>query len=68
MPTPAEKLAESLEVLKKLQNNNGTSIVKSGDISRTHKDRLLKNGFIREVMRGWYVSSRPEETKGDSTS
>ncbi|MGD8782700.1 MAG: hypothetical protein PVH88_27565 [Ignavibacteria bacterium] len=52
MPTPAEKLAESLEVLRKLQNNNGTAIVKSGDISRTHKDRLLKNGFIRKVMKG----------------
>lgn len=68
MATPAEKLASSLEVLKKFQNSAGIAIVRSRDISRTHRDRLVLNGFLREVIKGWYISTRPDERKGDSTS
>jgi hypothetical protein len=68
MATPAEKLASSLEVLKKVQNSAGIAIVRSRDISRTHRDRLVLNGFLREVIKGWYISTRPDERKGDSTS
>lgn len=68
MATPQEKLAQSLEFLKKIQNKKGIAIIKSESISRVHKDRLLKNGFIKEVMKGWYISSNPEERAGDTTS
>jgi hypothetical protein len=27
---------------------------------------LLGSGFLREVIKGWYVASRPDETPGDS--
>ena len=67
MATPAEKLAESLKVLQAIQNK-GIVAIKSEDLSRTHKDRLIANGFIREVVRGWYIAINPEETKGNSTS
>jgi hypothetical protein len=66
MATPSEKLAASLEVLKKLQEK-GIVAVRSADLSRTHRERLLKNGFLQEVMKGWYVPSDPEENKGEST-
>lgn len=68
MSTPKEKLAESLQVLKEFQGQDGVAIIKTNTISRTHRDRLLKNGFIKEVMKGWYISSNPGERKGDSTS
>src|ERR1035438_4022003 len=68
MATPQEKLAQSLEVLKRLQNNLGIAIIKAEAISRVHKERLLKNGFIKEVMKGWYISCNPEERAGDTTS
>ena len=68
MATPQEKLAQSLEVLKGFQNKNGIAIIKAESISRVHKDRLLKNGFIKEAIRGWYISSNPEERKGDTTT
>ena len=68
MATPPEKLAESLEVLRALQDENGKAVIKAEEISRTHKDRLIANGFIQEVMKGWYISSRPESPKGDTTS
>lgn len=68
MVTPAEKLAQSLEVLRKFQNDSGTAVIKASDISRSHKDRLVSKGFLREVIKGWYISVRPDIVEGDSTS
>ena len=66
MVTPQEKLAESLEALRELQGR-GVLAVKSGDLSRTHRERLLRSGFLRGVIKGWYIQSRPDEVPGDST-
>lgn len=68
MATPSEKLANSLEILREFQNENGTAVIKASDIARSHKDRLVAKGFIREVIKGWYISVRPDEREGDSTS
>ena len=67
MATPAEKLAQSLEVLQGLQNRNVIAI-RSGDLPRVHRERLLANGYLHEVMKGWYIPSRPDEIAGDSTA
>ncbi|MDY6791933.1 MAG: Fic family protein [Thermodesulfobacteriota bacterium] len=67
MTNPHEKLAESLEKLKKLQNQ-GVVAVRSGDLTRTHRERLVKNGFLKEVMKGWYIPARPDEAAGESTA
>lgn len=67
MATPTEKLAQSLEMLKELQDLGKTAI-RSGDLTRTHRERLLENGFLQEVMKGWYISSRPDESRGESTA
>jgi len=67
MATPREKLAESLEKLKVLQDS-GIIAIKSSDLTRVHRERLVNNGFIREVLKGWYISSPHDEQAGDSTS
>ncbi len=67
MASPSEKLADSLEVLHQLQTS-GTIVIRSGDLSRTHRERLIKNGFLEEVIKGWYLPSRPDETAGESTA
>ena len=67
MATPSEKLAASLEILKALQDK-GKIAIKRSELTRTHKDRLLKNGFISEVYSGWFIISSPENNEGDSTS
>jgi Fic/DOC family len=67
MATPSEKLADSLEALQALQDQ-GQVAIKSSNLSRTHRERLVKNGFIREVMKGWYIPSHPEEVQGESTA
>ncbi|MFK8273916.1 Fic family protein [Capnocytophaga canimorsus] len=68
MATLKERLASSLKELQKLQNENGLAVVRAADLSRTHLTRLVKNGFLQEVMKGWYVSSRPDSTSGDTTN
>jgi len=68
MAKPAEKLAASLEILKKFQDGRGIAIIRSKDLTRTHRDRLLAGGFLREVIKGWYFATRPGEHPGDSTS
>ena len=67
MSTPSEKLAASLEILKGLQDK-GKIAIKRSEFTRTHKDRLLKNGFISEVYSGWFIISSPENKEVDSTS
>jgi len=67
MATPSEKLADSLEVLRKLQEC-GAMAIKAAQLGRTHRERLLKHGFIQEVMKGWYIPARPDETAGESTA
>jgi len=66
MATPNQKLAESLAVLKKLQHG-GRRVFSSADLSRVHRERLVGNGFLQEVMKGWLVSASPQTRTGDST-
>lgn len=67
MPTAAEKLADSLEVLQKLQRG-GKVAIRSVELSRTHRERLVDAGFLKPVIKGWYIPSRPDETAGESTA
>lgn len=66
MATPADKLAQSLNALKALQDAKAVAI-RASDLTRVHRERLLKNGFIREVMKGWYIPVRPNGPAGEST-
>src|SRR5215469_6905522 len=66
MPTPNEKLAESLDELKALQQGN-RRVFRSEDLSRVHRERLLENGFLQEVMKGWLISSSPDAQPSEST-
>jgi hypothetical protein len=67
MPSPTEKLADSLEALRRLQEQ-GLVAIRSRDLSRTHRERLVRNGFLKEVIKGWYLVSRPDEVPGDTTA
>ncbi|MCC5827626.1 Fic family protein [Alkalimonas sp.] len=67
MSDRSQKLADSLEQLKQLQES-GVVAIQSKQLSRVHRERLLKHGFIREVIRGWYIPAMPDASPGDSTS
>lgn len=66
MATPQEKLAESLGALKELQDR-GVVAIRARDLKRGHRERLVKAGFLREVMKGWYIPTRPDAAAGEST-
>lgn len=67
MATPSENLAASLEALKILREQ-GIVAIRTSQLSRTNRERLLKNGFISEVVKGWYIPTRPDELPGESTA
>lgn len=67
MATPGQKLATSLEALKSLQDA-GIHAIKASDLSRVNRERLVANGFIKEVVKGWYISTPHNEQQGDTTS
>jgi hypothetical protein len=68
MAEPSEKLAESLEVLRNIQQNQGFAAIQTSEISRVHRERLMKNGFLNEVAKGWYIVCNPGDQKGESTA
>lgn len=49
MATPSEKLAQALEILQQLQNEKGIAVVRANELTRTIKERLVANGFLKEV-------------------
>src|SRR5680860_166889 len=67
MATPSQKLATSLEKHKNLQDK-GIISIKANDLTRVHRERLMKSGFLREVLKGWYITVPQGERPGDSTS
>ena len=67
MAKPNEKLADALRALKKLQDKHN-GVVESNDMKEAHRSILVEEGFLRPVMKGWYVCSNPRDNQGDSTS
>lgn len=66
MAIPSEKLAKSLMALKQYQDQ-GKVALKASDFSRSDRERLQQNNFIRNVMKGWFIPSNPDHRDGDST-
>ena len=66
MAAPSEKLAASLSLLEEL-HKGGRRVFRSRELTRVHRERLVRNGFVREVMKGWLISSSPDVAAGDTT-
>jgi fido (protein-threonine AMPylation protein) len=66
MSTPNEKLAASLERLRNLQAD-GARVFASGQLPRIARERLVRHGFLQEVMKGWLISASPTARPGDTT-
>ncbi len=67
MASPQERLADALEDLHELQSR-GVVAIRSRDLRRTRRERLLSGGFLKKVVKGWYIPSCPEDAPGDSTA
>ncbi|WP_271023307.1 Fic family protein [Rhizobium sp. RCAM05973] len=64
MPAPHELLATSLEELKRVTEEGTRGVIKSDELTRRNRERLLSTGFLEEIMRGWLaVNSRPSDRR-----
>jgi hypothetical protein len=66
MATPHEKLADSLDALKALQSE-GRRVFSSSEFKRLDRERLVQNGFLRDIIKGWLISTGPHANAGDTT-
>jgi len=66
MPTPQQNLAAALKELQKLQKD-GRNVFNSTEFPRLTRERLVRQGFLQPVVRGWLISSKPGVAPGDST-
>lgn len=64
--TPHEKLAAALAKLRDLQVD-GRRVFQSDEFARVCRKRLITQGFLREVIKGWLISSSPGTSQGDTT-
>jgi len=61
-------LAAALRTLKRLQEKHN-GVVESSDIKvDEQRTVLVEAGFLRQVMKGWYICSSPSDNDGDSTA
>ncbi len=66
MPAPREKTAASLEILRALQAG-GRRVFAGAELTRVHRDRLVRTGYLQRVIGGWLISTNPTAEPGDST-
>ncbi|MBX9689455.1 MAG: Fic family protein [Candidatus Obscuribacterales bacterium] len=67
MATPQEKLANALQALESIQAK-GKVAIRTSVLARTDRELLVKQGFLQEVMKGWYIPARPDQPAGESTA
>lgn len=68
MATPRERFVEALKFLQELQKKGIVGIHTDDMPNRKYREILSKNGFIREVAKGWYIITSPEEKDGETTA
>src|ERR1700722_8254485 len=66
MATPNEKIATSLEALRKLQAG-GRRVFSAQELSRVHGARLVKHGYLQRVIDGCLISVSAASQPGEST-
>ena len=67
MVSPNRKLADALTLLSELQGE-GRHIFRSSQFPREHRARLIRNRYLRPVMKGWLMLSSPDTPPHDTTA
>ena len=60
MAAANRKLASALQTLKRLQDKQD-GVVESADLSDAQRRLLVDQGFLRPVVKGWYVCANPAD-------
>jgi hypothetical protein len=67
VPTPQQRLSSALETLRRLQEN-AILAIPGTEFPRAERETLLRAGFLTQVLRGWYIATRPNEAEADTTA
>lgn len=64
----SNKLLNALDNIKKL-NQDGVhpSIIEAHQLTRADRELLFKTGWLREIIKGWYLFVRPDAPTQEST-
>ena len=68
MATPKERFIEALTFLKDQQEKDIVGIHTDDIPNVKYRQLLVKNGFIREVSKGWYIATDPSEKEGETSA
>lgn len=60
------KLASALKTLKRLQDKQD-GVVESADLPDAQRKLLVDQGFLRPVVKGWYLCANATDAPGDTT-
>src|SRR3990167_2266531 len=66
--TTRTAIAEALQRVKIAAITNKSGVVQSTTISRSDREILVATGWLREIIRGWYMLVRPDVETGDTTA
>jgi fido (protein-threonine AMPylation protein) len=64
--TPASKMAAALRALHKLQDKHH-GVVESKDLADEQRELLLGTGFLKPILKGWFLCGNPKDLPGDTT-
>lgn len=62
-----DDLTQALKAAREAADANSVEILRSEQLSRFHRELLLRSHWLREVMKGWYMLTRPDVLPGDSS-
>jgi len=64
----AKARPELADALDRALADNDRGIVRSSDLSRGERERLVRGGYLGEVFKGWYFLTKPSDEAGQSTA
>lgn len=70
MATIQEKLASSLKILTSFHDRHQfvIELSKAPTLTRVHRERLVKAGFLVPIMQGWLLTNSPTDQPGEPTA
>lgn len=68
MPWPLSSKSSRTRSIRSARQDRNLVAIRSDDLSRPQRELLMKQGFLQEVMKGWYIPARPDAGAGESTA
>lgn len=60
-------IAQALTRIHEREDAFHSHIVQTNELSRSDRELLLKTGWLREILKGWYLLVKPDVNPNDST-